>query len=76
LWTRPIAVTAVTGGSTAVAGHDQVVMFSRLIRNAHARLGAGRANPPVSVNNSGSAGQLTENNGPFVDLLIKSQQKG
>jgi len=29
-----------------------------------------------AINNTGDPAQLTENNGPFIDLLIKSQQKG
>ena len=29
-----------------------------------------------SINDSGSAAQLTQNNGPFIDLLAKSQHRG
>jgi hypothetical protein len=29
-----------------------------------------------AINNSGSPSELTENNGPFIDLLIKSQHQG
>ena len=29
-----------------------------------------------AIDNTGNPGQLTENGGPFIDLLAKSQQKG
>ena len=29
-----------------------------------------------AINNSGDPAQLTENSGPFIDLLVKSQHQG
>ena len=54
-------------------------MLSRLIRNAVGILNNGPSPIPVitpAIDNSGDPARLTENNGPFIDLLVRSQHQG